>query len=396
MLIAADENIPFVKEAFGTFGEIITFSGREINNEKIRDRDILLVRSVTRVNRELLQGTKIKFVATATIGTDHIDTNYLNERNIGFSSSQGSNAASVAEYVMAALLCLGHRMGFRLSGKSIGVIGVGNVGSKVVKMARGLGMKVMENDPPLARKTRDSRFREIWEVINSDIVTFHVPLTREGQDATFHMVNERLLSGFKKGVILINTSRGTVAESNALYNAIRNKQLSAVVLDVWENEPNIDSELLKAVDIATPHIAGYSFDGKVNGTSMIYNACADFFKLKPTWKQEESMPETPFKKIEIKAKGEDEDILWNTIRKIYDIEQDDKALRMMLDFEEKERGFYFDSLRKKYPVRREFFNTVLKLSDGSKSLTDKFAALGFKVETSTEDSREHSPTQEGK
>ena len=385
MLIFADENIPFVRDAFRTFGEVVTFAGREITREKIKDGDILLVRTVTGVNRELLEGTKIKFVATATIGIDHIDTAYLKKNGIGFSNAQGSNANSVSEYVMTALLCLANRMGFQLSQKSLAVIGVGNVGSRVVEMAKGLGMDVLENDPPLAMETREVRFKKIEDVIKSDIITFHVPLSYKGKDATFHMVDEKLLSQLKKGAILINTSRGGVVETKALYEAIKKRNLLASVIDVWENEPGIDMELLREVSIATPHIAGYSFDGKVNGTRMIYNACAEFFKLKPGWRMESVMPEAPVGELKIETRGthrmaspRDEGMLWDTIRKLYDIERDDKSIRKMLNLRGEERGHYFDRLRKEYPIRREFFNTTLTFMS-SKNFIDKFLSLGFRL-----------------
>lgn len=378
MLIFADENIPFAREAFGTLGEVITFSGRTLQKRQLKDGDILLVRSVTRVTRELLEDTKIKFVATATIGTDHIDIDYLKEKGIGFANAQGSNANSVAEYVITAILFLANRFRFSLSGKTLGVIGVGNVGSVVVRMAKGLGIDVIENDPPLARRTGDSRFKDIGDVIKADIVTLHVPLYYEGIDATFHMFNEGLLSSLKKDAILINTSRGGVVETGALCKAIRQKRLLATVIDVWENEPEIDTELLRSVDIATPHIAGYSFDGKVNGTSMIYKACAEFFGLRATWRQEEVMPEPPRRNLYVETYGSDEEILWKTIQKIYDIERDSQSLRKMLYLKPQERGSYFDILRKEYPVRREFFNTTLKFSHGyRKTVIDKFASLGF-------------------
>ena len=160
-------------------------------------------------------------------------------------------------------------------------------------------MEVLENDPPLARKTNDRRFLEIDEVINADIITFHVPLSHRGRDATFHMADKKFISKLKTGAILINTSRGAVVETAALRNAILAKKFMAGILDVWENEPDIDADLLKLVDIATPHIAGYSFDGKVNGTAMIYRACAEFFGMKPVWRQEEFMPEPPIKELAV-------------------------------------------------------------------------------------------------
>lgn len=380
MLIFADENIPLVKEAFREFGEVITCSGRDMSREKLKDAEVLLVRSITKVNHELLEGTRVKFVATATIGTDHIDIDYLNKYGIGFASACGSNAASVAEYVMTALLCLANRIGFKLEGMTIGVIGAGNVGSRVVGMAEGLGMEVLENDPPLRRKTKDTRYKKIQDVINANIITLHVPLTYDGMEATFHMVNEKFLSGLRKDAIFINTSRGPVVETGALYGCIKKNKFQAVVLDVWENEPDIDRALLKSVDIATPHIAGYSFDGKVNGTSMIYKACAEFFGLKPAWKQRDFMPEAPIREIEITGTdAEDEKVIYNAVRRLYDIEKDDIALRKILGLRQKERGAYFDRLRREYPVRREFFNTAVKIRDNSEKLKDKFLSLGFKI-----------------
>lgn len=379
MLIIADENIPLVQEAFREFGQVITYSGREITREKLKEAEVLLVRSITRVNQELLEGTRVRFVATATIGTDHIDIDYLKERGIGFASASGSNANSVAEYVMTALLCLAHRRKFQLTGKTLGVVGVGQVGSKVVRMAKRLGMTVLENDPPLARETGDKRFKNIDEVIKADIVTFHVPLYYEGQDATFHMVNEKLLSRFKAGAILVNTSRGAVAETKALSEAIRKKNLSAAVIDVWENEPEIDLNLLREVNIATPHIAGYSFDGKVNATAMIYEAAAKFFGLKPRWQKDKVMPYVSPAELKVDARGEDEEILYNTIRRIYDMERDNERLRQVLSRKEEDIGPYFDRLRQEYPIRREFFNTTLIIKAGRETLRDKFLALGFKV-----------------
>jgi len=305
------------------------------------------------------------------------------KKGIGFSSAQGSNANSVSEYVMCAMLCLANRTGFQLSQKSLAVIGVGNVGSRVVEMAKGLGMDVLENDPPLARETHEVRFKKIEDVCfeaKADIITFHVPLSYKGKDATFHMVDEKFLSQLKKGAILINTSRGGVVETKALYEAIKKKNLLASVIDVWENEPGIDNGLLGEVSIATPHIAGYSFDGKVNGTRMIYNACAEFFKLKPGWRMESVMPEAPVRELKIETRGRDEEMLLCTIRKLYDIERDDRAVRKMLNLSGEERGPYFDRLRKEYPIRREFFNTTLALTfTSSKNFIDKFLSLGFKV-----------------
>ena len=262
MKIITDENIPFVKETFSRIGEVRTVPGRDISFNLIKEADILLVRSVTRVNKELLEGTPVRFVGTATIGTDHIDEDYLKAKEIALASAPGSNANSVSEYVIASLLTLAKRMGFSLKGKSIGIVGVGNVGSKVVKKCEALEMKVLRNDPPLGRKTGDVRYLSLDAILEADIISLHVPLTYEGQDATYHLVDKDFLSKMKNRSILINTSRGDLVEEEALLEAIRGKKLAGVILDVWKNEPNINTELLEIIDLATPHIAGYSLDGK--------------------------------------------------------------------------------------------------------------------------------------
>lgn len=284
MLTIADENMPFAREAFGSLGEVRSLPGRSIGPGDVRGADILAVRSVTRVDERLLSGSRVRFVGTATIGTDHVDTAYLERAGIGFASAPGCNAVSVAEYVVAALLVLARRHRFSLGEKCLGIIGVGNVGSRVLERSRVLGMKVIANDPPLAEKTGDPLYRPLEEVIEgADIITLHVPLTREGAYPTYHMANQRFLDRVKPGAMLFNTSRGAVAGSAALKQALEDGRLAATVLDVWENEPGIDMELMRRTDIATPHIAGYSYDGKIRGTTMIYQAACRHFSLEPAW-----------------------------------------------------------------------------------------------------------------
>jgi erythronate-4-phosphate dehydrogenase len=298
MKIVADPNIPFVREAFGALGEIVFVPGRQMDAAIVRDADLLLVRSVTPVNAALLDGSRVKFVATATIGTDHIDLDYLQSRSIGFSSAAGSNANSVAEYVVTAMLEVAHRRKFRLRDKTLGVIGVGNVGTRVSRYAEALGMRVLRNDPPRARTERLTDFVPIERVLSdADIITLHVPLTKEGAHATHHMVAKDTLAALEdRRPILINTSRGAVVDNKALLKAIDGERLGGVVLDVWENEPNISPELLDVVEIGTPHIAGYSFDGKANGTQMIYEAACKFFGIEPSrMSKRDSIKETTTK-----------------------------------------------------------------------------------------------------
>ncbi|HIE44486.1 MAG TPA: 4-phosphoerythronate dehydrogenase [Candidatus Omnitrophica bacterium] len=379
MRIVADENIPYVKEAFSSIGEVITLPGRNITKETLKNTHILLVRSITRVDRELLEGSSLRIVATATIGTDHLDKEYLNKRGIHYASAPGSNANSVAEYVVAALLSLSEEYNFTMTGKTIAVIGVGNVGSRVVNKVEALGLKVLQNDPPLARKTGKSCYLPIEEVLDSDIVTLHVPLTYEGEDATFHMVSEQFILRMKRGAILINASRGKIVDESALHRAIDANRLKSVVLDVWENEPEIDVGLLKKVNIGTPHIAGYSFDGKVKGTEMIYRAVCEFLGRKPSWIPRLPPSPNPEVRIETTQKGSFEPILHKVIRTVYDIEADEAKFRGILDVPHERRGQYFDSLRKNYPVRREFYNTKVICNDSR--LRGIFHGLGFQVDS---------------
>ena len=257
MKIIADVNIPFVAQCFSSIGEVEVVRGREIKPSVVADADILLVRSVTRVDSGLLAGSKARFVATATIGFEHVDVDFLRDKGIGFASAPGSNANSVAEYIVAALFSIGKKHNIHLEGKSIGIVGVGNVGSRVEKKARALGMSVYLNDPPLQRQTGDTKYLPLEKVFECDIITLHTPLTFEGIDKTLHLADGRFFKSLKKGCTFINTSRGGVVDTGALKDAIKSGKLGAVVLDVWENEPNIDTELLEMVDVVTPHIAGY-------------------------------------------------------------------------------------------------------------------------------------------
>ena len=345
MEILADENIPFVREAFSAFGEVTAVSGRDISPTLVRDADVLLVRTVTRVDRHLLEASSVSFVASPTSGFDHVDVDYLEARGIGFAYAPGSNANSVAEYVVAALLELEPRVG-PLSGKSLGIVGCGHVGSRVSELGEALGMRCVLNDPPLERDTVDSRYSSIEDVLGCDVVSFHVPLTLDGPDATHHMVNEGFLRCMKPGAVFVNTSRGAVVDDDALKKVLVEGRLGGCVLDVWENEPNIDVELLERVDIGTPHIAGYSFDGKVKGLRQIYEQACAHFSVPRDW---DSTAEVATHAPPAAAN------LHEALRQSYDIMADDKALRKLSDLSHRDQPAYFDQLRKNYPVRREYY-----------------------------------------
>lgn len=382
MKIVADQNIPYVKECFSSLGEVIVLPGRQFTSQQIADADILLVRSVTPVNKNLLEGSRVRFVATATIGFEHIDLDYLNQRGIGFASAPGSNANSVAEYIVAALLALGNKHNIRLAGKRIGIIGVGNVGSRVAHKCTALGMQVVLNDPPLQRQTQNPIYRPLNELMDCDFITLHTPLTKTGQDKTYHLADETFFAAMKNKAFFLNTSRGSVHETNALKKALTQKKLAGAVLDVWENEPNVDPELLRIVDISTPHIAGYSFDGKVAGLMMIYQAACAFFKKTPQYTIHDFLPPPTIPEITLSEEWLQQDVqdtVHHIVQLIYPIGRDDFNMREILMIPPEQRGTFFDKLRKEYPTRREFQNTTVLLPACSTHLAAILRGIGFQV-----------------
>jgi erythronate-4-phosphate dehydrogenase len=377
--IVADRNIPLIEACVEHLGAVELFDGREITADKVKDADALLVRSVTQVNEALLRGSSVRFVATATIGFEHIDREYLASQGIGFSSAPGSNANSVAEYIVAALLEIGDRRGIQLHGSSIGIVGVGNVGSRVAVKCEALGMSVVLNDPPLARQTGDPRYRPLAEVCDCDFVTLHTPLTREGQDKTFHLANTAFFDALKPGAVFMNTSRGPVMETVALKSAVAAGKLGAVCLDVWEGEPNIDAHLLGQVDLASPHIAGYSFDGKVAGMVMIYEALCRHFDLKIEQAVGDFLPAPEVPALRLDNRCTAQEVLQQAVTQVYAILSDDAHTREILTTSESKRSAFFDALRKNYPRRREFQNTTVHLQTPDPGLSSVLQAIGFKV-----------------
>jgi erythronate-4-phosphate dehydrogenase len=380
MKIVADGNIPFVQQCFAHLGQIQVVPGRYITPATVADADVLLVRSVTTVDHRLLEGSRVRFVATATIGFEHVDTSYLHDRGIGFASAPGSNATSVAEYGVAALLAVGRKHQITLQGRSIGIVGVGNVGRRVASRCRALGMTAVLNDPPLARATGDPAYHPLEEVVQCDFVTFHTPLTLEGQDRTFHLADRTFFERLKPGAVFINTSRGAVHDTGALKEAMGRRSLKAVVLDVWENEPHIDPDLLRKVDISTPHIAGYSLDGKIAGLIMIYEAVCRHLGVQPIHRAGEFLPEPTVPAIDLDAAGlPEQEQVHQTVQQVYAIGRDDFNTREILMVSPETRGAFFDDLRKHYPVRREFGTTSVLMDDPDSPLGRKLAGIGFKV-----------------
>ena len=374
--IIADDKIPFLKGVFEPFANVEYYPGNEITREKILDADALIIRTRTKCNADLLEGTNIKFIATATIGIDHIDTEYCNRNNIKWVNAPGCNSSSVMQYVTSALLTIAEKEKFNLKDKTIGIIGVGNVGSKVQSMAEIIGMNVLLNDPPRARKEGDDKFVDLETIINeSDIITFHVPLIKEGEDKTYHLGSEDFFRKLKKKPVIINSSRGSVIETSAIKNAIKNDDVKNVIIDVWENEPNIDLELLHLVDFGTPHIAGYSADGKANGTAVSVNELNKFFQmnLHPNWYPENVPMPIEGNEINIDCNNlSEQKVLFGAVTKTYNITYDNKILRMSPETFEIQRG--------NYRIRREFDSFNLKLSSCSASIENKLLQLGFKID----------------
>ncbi|AFN74798.1 erythronate-4-phosphate dehydrogenase [Melioribacter roseus P3M-2] len=377
MLIIADENIPQVKKAFGEFGEVKLFHGRSITQKDVIDADVLLVRSITRVDKDLLEGTNVKFVATATIGTDHIDKDYLNKAGIRFADAAGCNAYSVAEYVVSAITEIFFRTGRPFQGSALGIVGYGNIGTKVDAFAKALGVDTILNDPPLKRKTGDSKFKSLEEALNCDIITFHVPLNKGGMDNTVHLLNEENINIINDGSLLINSSRGAVVDNHALKKAlIKNKRFNAV-LDVWENEPAIDRELLDITDIATPHIAGYSYEGKLNSTLFIYNKFCEYAGVEKKWKPDYMQLED---NIIMPRKTENNvELMKNILNNIYDINDDSLKLKEGLKLSDEQFPRYFDELRKNYRIRREFFNYKIDGSSLTGEQIEMLKSLRFEI-----------------
>ncbi len=380
MKIVAEANIPFVRECFSHIGDVELISGRQITPKLISGADVLLVRSITRVDENLLSKSHVRFVGTATIGFDHVDVDFLWRSNIGFASAPGSNSNSAADYIIAVLLEIAERFDIDLEGKSIGVIGVGNVGSKVAAKCEALGMRIFCNDPPLKRQTGDKKYIPIEALFDCDFITLHTPLTFEGVDKTFHLANEKFFQSLKNGCVFLNAARGAVVDSSALKEAISSARLQAVVLDVWENEPNVDTNLLEIVDIGTPHIAGYSLDGKIAGMIMIYNSVCKFFDVEPKFRTDDFLPEPSAAELVVNShSGTEQDVLLQTVRSIYDIRQDDVKLRRILNEPIEKRGAFFDKLRKEYHVRREFQNTRVIVDDENSNLARKLKGIGFQI-----------------
>jgi erythronate-4-phosphate dehydrogenase len=373
MRIIIDDKIPYIRGAFEEIAEVLYLAGSKTTPEVAKDADAIVTRTRTICNEKLLAGSSVKFIATATIGYDHIDTDYCDAAGIGWTNAPGCNSKSVEQYIASTLMVLAERKNLQLKDLCIGVVGVGNVGSKVARICNLFGMKVLLNDPPRERAEGSGEFVSLKQVMDeADIITLHVPLNMKGEDATFHLGNDEFFSNLKKKPVVINSCRGEVVDTLAVKNALKSKQIAAFVCDCWENEPNLDMELLTMTEIATPHIAGYSKDGKATGTQMSVQAISQFFGLGlENWQPSGvELPEQPV--FELDGSGlSHQQIISKATLHTYDIRKDDQDFR--------KNTAQFEQLRGDYPTRREFPAFTIVPKNVEENTLEVLQKLGFNV-----------------
>ncbi|MBU0918814.1 MAG: 4-phosphoerythronate dehydrogenase PdxB [Pseudomonadota bacterium] len=379
MHILADENIPLVDEFFAGFGEIRRMPGRSINRAALENVDVLLIRSVTRVDREMLEGSAVRFVGTCTIGTDHLDLDYFEQAGIEWASAPGCNARGVVDYVLGSLLALAEVRGESLPRRRFGVVGAGEVGGRLLEVLRGLGWDVRVCDPP--RQVREAGdFVSLDEILaECDVISLHTPLTLGGDWPTFHLFDQARLSRLRPGTWLINASRGAVVDNAALRDLLLQRPDLEAVLDVWEGEPQVDVALAGLCHIATPHIAGYSLDGKLRGTAQIYAALCAARGVEPAIELAQLMPGPALTELAFASSAEPAEMLATLCRAVYDPRRDDADFRRSLLGDEAQRRAGFDLLRKQYPPRREIDGLKVRIGGHNPALDTIIEALGARL-----------------
>ncbi|MGV8000685.1 4-phosphoerythronate dehydrogenase PdxB [Photorhabdus temperata subsp. temperata] len=373
MKILVDENMPYAEQLFQQLGDVHAISGRPVPEGALDNADAFMVRSVTKVNEELLKGSTIKFIGTATAGTDHVDQQWLSQAGIEFSAAPGCNAIAVVEYVFSALMLLAERDNFELKDKVVGIIGVGNVGSRLAERLSTLGIRTLFCDPPRAERDDAGEFWPLEKLVKeADILTFHTPLNKSGPYKTLHLAGAELLSALPDNRILINASRGEVVDNQALLAELKRGKKLSVVLDVWEPEPDLSLPLLELVDIGTPHIAGYTLEGKARGTTQVFEAYCRFLGQPRKVALSELLPEPDFSRVALHG-NVTQSTLKRLIHLVYDVRRDDTPLRQVAG----QKG-QFDLLRKNYLERREW--SSLTVCCDNRESAELLAALGFSTE----------------
>ncbi|NWB87972.1 4-phosphoerythronate dehydrogenase PdxB [Pseudomonas gingeri] len=376
MLIVADENIPLIDAFFAGFGEIRRLPGRSIDRAAVAEADVLLVRSVTPVSRELLEGSPVRFVGTCTIGTDHLDLDYFEQAGIHWSSAPGCNARGVVDYVLGSLLTLAEIEGADLTARTYGVVGAGEVGGRLIKVLRGLGWNVLVCDPP-RQAAGGGDYVSLEQIIEQcDVISLHTPLTRTGEQPTWHLLDRRRLEQLRPGTWLINAARGPVVDNAALREVLLARDDLQAVLDVWEAEPQVDVALADLCVLGSPHIAGYSLDGKQRGTAQIYQAFCAFLDQAPTVGLDELLPKPWLAQVTLNAGSDPAWAMAMICRGVYDPRRDDADFRRSLTGNVAEQKVAFDLLRKHYPERREIEGLPVKINGDDEVLRKLVLALG--------------------
>jgi erythronate-4-phosphate dehydrogenase len=375
MRIVADENLPGLETAFAALGEVISRPGRGLRREDLREAEILLVRSVTQVDAGLLDGTAVRFVGSATIGTDHVDLEYLDAAGITFANAPGCNAEAAAEYVLSAVLVLRRRLARPLDQCTAGIVGHGNVGSRVRRKLEALGVSCLINDPPLSDSGAPGEFVPLEALSGCDILTLHVPLTEHGPYRTRHLFDAGRLAGLASSSLLVNTARGPVIDNTALLERLQGGVGPITALDVWEQEPEVPAALLDAVALGTPHIAGYSVDGKLRGSLMVYEALCRFLRREPAWNPWADLAAPPEPLLQLAPQMATDEAVAAAVLHCYDVRGDDQRLRSALGQEGVERASRFDGLRRHYPLRREF--SAYRVLSPDPAIGQLLEGLGF-------------------
>lgn len=385
MKIIIAETVFLGKQSFSSLGETIVVPDRQIGPDHLADADALIIRSKTKVTRSLVEHSPVRFIGTATAGFEHLDTACLDQQGITWTAAPGCNADSVADYIVSALLCLHAEHGVALEGATLGVIGAGQVGARVARRAGALGLTVLINDPPRAAREGDGGFCSLDELLErSDGITLHVPLTEEAPWPTRQMANPHFFDRMKQGSFFINASRGGVVDPEALLHALRAKTVSHAVLDVWDPEPQLRVDVVRAVTMGTPHIAGHSLEGKLNGTLQVRHALCRYAGIDDHWDPSPHLPPVETPSIDLKTSGQNDlDLLWQAVSAVYDIRKDKLT---------PEQIPLFDRLRASYRLRREFTTTRVTLHPDTGDLRERFQQVGFNVPEGNPSNRSFIPT----
>jgi erythronate-4-phosphate dehydrogenase len=380
MKIVADRAIPFLRECFADLGPLEAIDGREIDRARVRDAELLVVRTVTPVGRPLLEGSSVRFVASPTAGVDHVDLAHLRASGIGFAHAPGCNARAVAEYVLSVLFALAAPRDRDPGALRVGIVGCGQVGSRLGALLDVLGVEHLDCDPPLRDAGREGRWREPGELREADVISLHVPLTESGPYATRNLVNRDFLRGLRKDVLLINTARGGVVDEEALLEFLERHPQAACAVDVWGGEPQISLDLLERAAIGTPHIAGYSLDARLGATVAVSRAVRAYFGI-GTEPDEPRLPVPEPVELRVDPGGSESGALGSVVLGSYDVRLDAARLRALPEFAVAAQPAFFAELRNNYPVRREFPARTLCLPAGAAHLRAKLDGLGFRTTT---------------